>query len=394
MARFTPVTTAISLRSCARRMAPVRQEPPGRSTNNTEGTPPMAASMRAASARGSQPSWLTATSALSTPLIARTAVTSAAASSACETTAPRNSLIVLFEILPQRGPLVHLTDQTVVEVLCRVHAAVAQQVAHGHDLADHREILSRVERYRHQRHGDAEDGGLLRIEAGPVVFACGIPVLELYHDLDPLLLPHRPDAEQLLDVDQSDAADLHVMARHLVATTDQDVHPAARDVYHVICHQSVAPLHQVAHALALADPGAAHEQPPDAVHVRERAVQRRRGGEHIVQVRLQAAVELRRLERGADDRHLPGARQLEQLGRRLLRLGDHDARQVELEEELQGAAPLGGLERAEVADLRFAQNVDAVTHEARRIPREHEPRTRRLRRRDLAIESLLAGERL
>src|SRR5690349_17350443 len=133
IARFTPVTTASSPRPRASRMALERQEPPGRSTNSTAGRPPTAVSIRSTSALGSHPSLLTDCRASATPEIVRTAPTSAAASSACDTMTPTVpaaavSLIVLFEILPDLRPLLHLPDQPLVELAGDVHAAVAQQV--------------------------------------------------------------------------------------------------------------------------------------------------------------------------------------------------------------------------------------------------------------------------
>src|SRR5512135_3062723 len=105
--------------------------------NSTAGRPPIAASMRSESAFGSHPSLLTDCSASATPEIVRTAPTSAAASSAWETTTPivgaaAVSLIVLFEILADLRPLLHLPDQPLVELAGDVHPAVAQQVVHRH----------------------------------------------------------------------------------------------------------------------------------------------------------------------------------------------------------------------------------------------------------------------
>src|SRR5205814_10605087 len=51
----------------------------------------------------------------------------------------------------------------------------------------------------------------------------------------------------------------------------------------------------------------------------------------VVQERPEAAVELRGLESGADHRHTLRARQVDELGRRLLPLRDDDAREVELD---------------------------------------------------------------
>src|SRR5262245_28993742 len=194
MARFTPVTTASSGRPWAYVAALVRHEPPGRSMNSTAGLSATAAERLRNSASRSQPALLTGTSASAIPAIDCTAATSAAATSAWETMTPRNGLlIVLFEIRLQLPPLRHVADQALVQALRRINAAVAQQVRHGDDFADHREILARIQRDGDAGNGDLENVRGLAIEPRPVVFARGVPIGELHHDLDALLLPHRPD---------------------------------------------------------------------------------------------------------------------------------------------------------------------------------------------------------
>src|SRR5213592_591155 len=214
MARLTPVITATSEFPFASRTALVRHEPPGRSTNRTAGLSPIARARRAARAPESHPSLLTATSASLTPVIAATADNSACATAACETITPRvGSLIVFLEILQHFAALGHAVEQPLVELPRGVDAAVAQQMVHRHDLADHRQVLAGVERHRDQGQRHVQEPGRLAVQAGAVVLARRVPVLQLDHNLDPLLLPHGPDPEQRPDVDQADAADLHVVPR-------------------------------------------------------------------------------------------------------------------------------------------------------------------------------------
>src|SRR5205823_9381918 len=344
IARFTPVTTAMSDLPRASRTELVRHEPPGRSTNRTAGLPAIACVRRSASAPVSQPSFDTGTSASSTPVIAATAASSAWATAACDTITPRNgSLIVLLEILLQLAALREALEEPVVEGARRVHAAVAEQVVHRHDLADHGQVLAGVERDRDHREGHVEHARRLTVDPGAVVLARRVPLVELHHDLDALLLPHRPHAEQGADVDESDAADLHVVLRQLVAAADQDVVAAPRDVDDVVRDQAVAALDQVEHAFALADPGLAEEQQAHAEHVGERRVHAGARREHVVQEGLEAAVELRALEPATADGDTLGAGQLHQVGGRLLALGDHHARQIEREQRLERAAARGGI---------------------------------------------------
>src|SRR5260370_39441656 len=286
-----------------------------------------------------------------------TAATSACARAAWETITPRSSLIVLLEVLLDVGARADPLEELLVERRRRVHARVAQQLVQRDDFAADGDVLPRVEGDGDQRHWNLQQRRLLAIEAGAVVLARSVPVLQLYHNFDAYLLAHRPDAEQRLDVDQANAADLHVVARQLMAPTDQHVIPLSGDVHYVVGDEAMATLHQVEYALALADPGAALEQQSDPEHVRQGGVDRCGGREHIVQEGFHAAVELGRLELGPDDRDALGARQREQLGRRFLPLRCDHCLQVGLEERLEGVAPGGGIEGGEVGDLGFAEDV-------------------------------------
>ena len=187
-----------------------------------------------------------------------------------------------------------------------------------------------------------ENGGLLPGQAGPVAVLGGFPVLQLDHDLDALLLPHRAHPEQRRNVDQADAADFHVVRGELMAPTDEHVMPAAGHLHDVVGDQSVPSLDQVEHTLALADSGAAHEEQAHAVHVGQGAVQGGAGGERLLDDRLDPAVELGGLEPAAKHRDALRPGELEQLGRHLLAFGDEDAGQIEAEERgqrLSAAAP-------------------------------------------------------
>src|SRR6185312_7348378 len=369
------------------------QEPPGRSTKIIAGPSPTASRRRSASWSVPQPSLETAVSALSIPVMARTAATIACATAAWDTMMPRSSLIVFLEVLLRIALLFHPLDQPLVERRGRVHTAVAQQMIHGHHFADHREVLAGIERHRHERNPHIEQLGALLVEPGPVVFARGVPVLELHHHLDALLLPHRADPEQRVDVDQTDAANLHEVARDLVPAADEHVVPAPRDVDDVVGDEPVPALDEVEYALALADAGAPAEQQADAEHVGERAVHGGTRRERVVEERLETPVELRRLETGANDGDAPLPGQHQQLLGRFLRLRDDDARQRIRQKRVDRRAPRLRVERREVGDLGFSHYVEPVaTEKARRVAGEDQPRAGRFRRADLALESDLTRE--
>src|SRR2546423_13743735 len=184
MARATPVPTASGDVTSGSRAELLGQEPPGRSSNRTAGWLSIARVRRSASAPVSHPSFDTGTSASFTPVIAATAASSAWATAACDTITPRKgSLIVLLEILLQLAALGEPLEQPVVERAGRVHATVAQQVVHGHDLADHGQVLAGVERHRDHREGYVEHPRRLAVDPGAVVLTARVPFVELHDDL-------------------------------------------------------------------------------------------------------------------------------------------------------------------------------------------------------------------
>ena len=86
-----------------------------------------------------------------------------------------------------------------------------------------------IQRHRDARQGHIEDVGEVRIETGAVddLPPASIPRGSPHDHLDPLLLAHRADAEDRRDVDEPDAANLHVVPLQLVTAPDDQVGAAA-----------------------------------------------------------------------------------------------------------------------------------------------------------------------
>ena len=113
----------------------------------------------------------------------------------------------------------------------------------------------------------AEDLVELVVEAEPLVLARRIPAFELHDQLDALRRARRGDAEQILDVDHAEAAQLHVMARELGTGADEDRLGAAADFDRVVGDQTMAADDQVERALALADAALADDEHAQAEDV-------------------------------------------------------------------------------------------------------------------------------
>src|SRR5690606_2178498 len=385
MARLKPAMTCRSLRSRSNRCATMPQLPLFRSVNRMAGPSSRYERTLSASVSGPRPVLLIARSPPSVPVMRRTASSIPSASEPCAMTMPCTALtsfIVLLQILaharhrligpPCIAPL-HAFDQPFVELLRRVVPRVAQQQVHRDDFRDHRDVLAGVERDRHGGKRHAEDLRRRAVQARTLVRLRTIPVRQLDHDLDAFLLADRTNAEQSANVDQSDAADLHVMGMEVQPPTEQYVIAAFRNLYDVVRNQAMPALDQVEHALALADAAATDEQEPDAVDVGHRAVHRRGRGERVVEPGLQPPIELARLELGAQHRYARRIRKLDQDARHLLVLGDDHGGNRQAQQPLDGFPPCFVIDRAQVPDFRLAEHLQATARKPLAESRQCEP---------------------
>jgi hypothetical protein len=102
-----------------------------------------------------------------------------------------------------RGRGLHATDEPLVERLRGVDARVAQQVIQRDDLGNYRDVFARVQKYRDLGELDTEDGCGLDIEASALHDGVLMPLLELNHNLNALLLPDSANPEDRRNIDQS-----------------------------------------------------------------------------------------------------------------------------------------------------------------------------------------------
>ena len=115
----------------------------------------------------------------------------------------------------------------------------------------------------------------------------------------------RADPEQVGDVDDAQAADLHVVAGDMGPAAVQHVaHQTQLD--HVVGHQPVAAFHQRQRGLALAHAAGPLDQHPHAEHFEHHSVHLHRGCEHEREQAYDARGELgggqRCLQHRASDR--------------------------------------------------------------------------------------------
>ena len=194
-------------------------------------------------------------------------------------------------------------------------------------------ISTRIATLRPSRHrhadvgaGHVEDAVHRLLEPQPVVRLSGLPGLELDHQVDRLALAHRGQAEQVLDVDDADAAQLHVMAQRLRAVADQLVVGIAPDADAVVADQAVAAGDEVERRLALPHSAAPDQQHAQPIDVEQHGVHGGRGDQVLLEEVADALDDDRGEPRRAQHRHLLLAAGLEEVGQRLEALGDDEDR--------------------------------------------------------------------
>src|SRR6185503_8175888 len=335
VARFTPLTRTSPGVSFTMRRAAIVALPAGRSVKITCAPVRASWSRRVCSmSSGVMPIIESTTSLSAMPQIWPTAETSPPANSPCPTTmarglfglSPAFSFMIFLQILANVvcRRRFHATDQPLVEGFRGVYAGIAEEMVHGDDFRDHGDVLPRIEEHCHLRQLDVQNGGRLHVEPDALDDCVLIPLFQLDDDLDSFLLPNSPDAEYCLDINQADTADLHVVALEIVGTSDQDIVPALAGDDQIVGNETVSPFHQIQHALGLADAALAGEEQADPEDVCQRPVQRNRRRELHLQHRLDATIELRGFQLGANDRDARRTGRLLEADRQALALGNED----------------------------------------------------------------------
>ena len=240
-------------------------------------------------------------------------------------------------------------------------AARPQQLVARGDFDQDRDVAAR--RHRHPDHRDphAEHVVARIVESEPIVLAARLPAFELDDQLDPLRRARRGDAEQILDVDQAEPADLHVMPGQLRAAAEHERLGAAPQLHRVVGHQAVAADDQVERALALADAALPDHSTPSPEDVHQHAVERDARRQQIVEDPAEprhrvAACRSRVRSSGT----LVRSAISDSAGGGVEALSDEDRRDVVRIEPAQGRVAGRGVERLEVADLALTEHQHAA----------------------------------
>src|SRR6266550_7090731 len=114
---------------------------------------------------------------------------------------------------------------------------------------DNRNIFSGIQRHSHEGDFDVEDRGGKSIETRSIDHCVLIPFLELYDNFDSFLLADRANSKDGWNVDESDAANLHVVALQLVTAPDQHIVPATNRDDNIVGNETMSELDEIEHTL-------------------------------------------------------------------------------------------------------------------------------------------------
>ena len=110
------------------------------------------------------------------------------------------------------------------------------------------------------------------LQPQPVIFLILVPVLQPDHQIDALGILDAGYAEQGLDVDDADAAQLNEMLGDVRRGADQRIVADLSDLHHIVGNQAVSSLDQLQGRLRFSDAALARDQDALAVYVHQHAV--------------------------------------------------------------------------------------------------------------------------
>src|SRR4051812_22769966 len=173
------------------------------------------------------------------------------------------------------GGATHRLLEPLGEGARRILAPRTKQLIPGGDFHEDGDAPPWCHRHSNERYAEAEDFVELVVQAEPLVLATWFPPFELDHEFDPLRRARRRDAEEILDVDDPDAPQFHVMARELGTCANQDGLGPPPDLNSVISHETLAADDQIERALALADAALADHQYAQTENIHQHCMQDR-----------------------------------------------------------------------------------------------------------------------
>ena len=257
----------------------------------------------------------------------------------------------------------------------------------GGDLDDRAHVAARPHGHRDLAHGHTEDLAVTIVDPQPVVGA-GLAVLrvQVNHQIDALALSNRGHAVEILDVQDTEASHLDVMAEQRGRLPEHHAGRLEVAFDDVVRHQPMASHHELEGALALADTALAQQQHADLEDVDEHAVDTRPRRQSFIEQAVDRGDRPGRSRLG-EGQGGPGALGLfhQDQWRRCAAGHDHEG-ELESKQLLDGPQLLVARQALDVRHLRLAEDLDAGWDDAVRVADQRQTRLLDARVGDPTIE--------
>jgi len=175
-------------------------------------------------------------------------------------------------------------QDVLVEFAGAVVAHFFEALVHGSGFDDDGDVAARLYRDFELGHFDTEDIHGEFIHADAVVDFVWIPVFQLDDELDLLFIANGADAEEVGYIDNSEAADFHVVADDFVCALPHEQRAIeTADFDDIVSDKPVPPLDKCERCLALAYAGFAQKQNTNAKYLDQNAMHDNFRSKYIVQ---------------------------------------------------------------------------------------------------------------
>lgn len=196
----------------------------------------------------------------------------------------------------------HVGDELLVKFASGVVAHFFQSLAEGRHFDETGHIAAGADGELNKGNFQPEGLVIMLLETRSFLFHPGGPFLEIDDEIDPFLHSNTPDSEHFGDIDDADAAALHVSAIEFGASTDEFLLVDKGNVGEIVGYEAVVALDEGESALALPDAALPFEEGADAFDVHQGAVFDGRGGKFVFEGDGGEIDEMFSDQRGAEDR--------------------------------------------------------------------------------------------
>ncbi len=189
-------------------------------------------------------------------------------------------------------------------------------------------------------------------------------------ELEPHFAAHRGLTKNGLDIEQTDTAHFQQVLQQRRTAALDGVLRHAQQVHAIVSHQAVTPRYEIQPQLALAQAGLASDEHAQTENVHEHAVLGDAVGEVLGQIGAQHVDGEGGRLRGAKQRHLRRVAFVDQTGRWLFAVGQHQRRRLQSDDAAYAPQTVFLVGVVEVINLAPAQDLYAKGVDVIQIPHQ------------------------